>query len=749
MRIAQRNRSFFDWMMRPFKARHIDRTKAPKPSVVDPKWYLEQYPDVAASGMHPYEHYVSFGKAEGRYPAFDRDWYLAEYPDVFASGLDAREHYEKYGKAELRFPCFDEDWYLQANPDVAAAGIDARTHYMQHGKAEGRKPAYSIYSAQSNYRKWIEEFDTISEKTRSRMREHVERFANSPLISIVMPVYNPKPAWLIEAIESVKHQIYPNWELCIADDCSTDSDIRTILERYAAEDSKIKVVFRTANGHISAASNTAIAIAKGEWIAFLDHDDLLADHALFWVVDAINRSPHIRMIYSDEDKKDEQGMRCQPYFKCDWNPDLLYSHNMFCHLGVYHTDLVARVGGFRLGYEGSQDHDLTLRCSELVGAHQIHHIPRVLYHWRMHAASTAFSSTAKPYAANAGVRAINEHFERRGVKATAESTGYCYRVRYALPKKLPLVSLIIPTRNGLSFLRKCVTSILDKTTYSEFEILIIDNGSDERETLNYLRTLRSDERIRVIHDDRPFNFSALNNAAVKIAKGEIIGLINNDIEVISPEWLSEMVSHATRPEVGAVGARLWYSNDTLQHGGVILGVGVVAGHAHKHLTKNNAGYMGRAICIQSFSAVTAACLIVRKSIYESLGGLNDSHLQIAFNDVEFCIRVREAGFRNIWTPYAELYHHESATRGFDVTPEKIARYEREVEYMKSRWADVIECDPAYSPNLTNILEDFSLSWPPRLGKHDFAYCSNDSVKEDGEFESSKFAPNTRQPRQHA
>ncbi len=717
--------SSFGWLIRKLRRGHSGRAQASVTSaldsqVFDPKWYLEQYPDVAASGMPPFEHYVSFGKAEGRYPAFDREWYLEEYPDVPLSGLDARQHYEKFGKAERRFPCFDADWYLKVNPDVAAAGIDARTHYIRHGKAEGRTPAYSIYNAQNDYRKWVEQFDTLSDEMRSQMRIHVQRFPNSPLISVVMPVYNPNVAWLIEAIESVKDQIYPHWQLCIADDLSTDGAIRPILERYAAQDQRIKVGFRTENGHISAASNTAIAMAQGEWIAFLDHDDLLSEQALFWIVDAINRCPHIRMIYSDEDKINDEGIRFHPYFKCDWNPDLLYSHNMFCHLGVYHTDLVVRVGGLRLGFEGSQDHDLTLRCSELIAANHIHHIPRVLYHWRAHAASTASSTAAKPYAEIAGVRAINDHFERIGVRATAEFTGYCYRVRYALPDKLPLVSLIIPTRNGFAFLRKCIGSILEKTTYPEYEILVVDNGSDEQETLRYLGALGLHERIRVIRDDRPFNFSGLNNEAVKLARGELIGLINNDIEVISPDWLSEMVSHATRPEVGAVGARLWYSNDTLQHGGVILGVGVVAGHAHKHLAKSNAGYMGRAGCIQSFSAVTAACLLVRKSIYESLGGLNESHLQVAFNDVDFCIRVREAGFRNIWTPYAELYHHESATRGFDVTPEKIARYEREVAYMRSRWSHVIEADPAYSPNLTIILEDFSLSWPPRLEKHHFA-----------------------------
>jgi GT2 family glycosyltransferase len=289
-------------------------------------------------------------------------------------------------------------------------------------------------------------------------------------------------------------------------------------------------------------------------------------------------------------------------------------------------------------------------------------------------------------------------------------------VRYALPDILPLVSLIIPTRNGLQLLQQCIESIVQKTTYPNYEILIIDNGSDELEILEYFKVLVTDSRIRVIRDHSPFNYSALNNAAVKLARGELIGLINNDIEVISPDWLSEMVSHALRPEVGAVGAKLLYLNSTVQNAGDILGVGIghIAGHAHKDLPRDEHGYFGRANLIQSFSAVTAACLVIRKSTYESLGGLNEVDLQIVYNDVDFCIRLRNAGYRNIWTPYAELYHHESATRGYEDTPEKKARFKREIAYMQSQWGDALQNDPAYSPNLTIHKGDFSLAWPPRV-----------------------------------
>lgn len=681
----------------------------------DAAWYLEQNPDVAASGNDPYEHYMSHGKKEGRHPAFDSDWYLSQYPDVAKSRMNPREHYIKYGKTEGRYPAFDRDWYLKRYPDIAAIGIDPFDHYIQHGKAEGRYPAYSPFNtAHHMYPKWIQEFDTLTDGVRATLRTRSDQFNYKPLVSIVMPVYNHNPVWLEEAVTSVHKQIYQNWELCIADDASTDPAVRPILEHFAKMDNRIKIVFREKNEHVSAAYNSALALAHGEWIALLDHDDILAEHALFWVVEAINQHPDIRLIYSDEDKIDKMGARSAPYFKCDWNPDLFYSQNMVSHLGVYHADLVRKVGEFRTGLEGSQDYDLALRCIEHIAPRQVHHIARVLYHCRIHETSTVHDSHIKPRTMIAGIRALNEHFERQGVKARAELAGSDYRVRYALPECLPLVSLIIPTRNGLKLLQQCVESILAKTTYSNYEILIVDNGSDDPDTLFYLQNLVAKPNIRVLRDDRPFNYSALNNAAIKLAHGEIVGLINNDIEVISPDWLSEMVSHALRPEVGAVGAKLLYPNDTIQHAGVLLGIMGLAGHAHKNLPRHDQGHGRRANLIQSFSAVTAACLIVRKSIYESLGGLNETDLQVAFNDVDFCIRVREAGYRNIWTPYAELYHHESATRGYEDSPEKQVRFTKEVEYFRQCWGDLLQNDPAYNPNLTFDHEDFNLAWPPRI-----------------------------------
>ncbi|WP_217907233.1 glycosyltransferase [Janthinobacterium sp. PC23-8] len=583
---------------------------------------------------------------------------------------------------------------------------------VQSGNPSG-VPVAAGEPDRNDYAAWLHRYDVLDDERRAALRTRQEFFAVQPLISVVMPTYNPKPGWLVEVIESVRQQIYPHWELCIADDCSSNAEIRTILERYQREDSRIKVVFRPKNGHISAASNSAIEVATGDWIALLDHDDLLSEQALFWVAEAINQKPDARLIYSDEDKIDADGVRFGAYFKTDWNRPLFYSQNMISHLGVYHAALVREVGGFQVGMEGSQDYDLALRCIERIEDHQIHHIARVLYHWRVHQESTAMSSDAKPYAQMAGERALTAHFARRGVNATVERVKDSYRVRYALPDHPPLVSLIIPTRNGLELLRTCVQSVLALTTYPNYEILIVDNGSDDPATLDWLRDVQGDQRVRVLRDDRPFNYSALNNGAVRHARGELLGLLNNDLEVITPDWLDEMVSHALQPGIGAVGARLWYPDNTLQHGGVIVGLGGVAGHAHVHMARQHDGYFGRTSLLSAFSAVTAACLVIRKSIFQEVDGLNETDLAVAFNDVDFCLRVRELGYTNMLTPYAELYHYESATRGLDDTPEKSARFNREVEYMKRRWEPLLQHDPAYSPNLSLLYSDFSLAWPPR------------------------------------
>ena len=466
--------------------------------------------------------------------------------------------------------------------------------------------------AVGNYPAWIRLYDRLTEADRTAIRAQLAQFRAHPLFSVLLPVYNPNPKWLERAIESVREQLYPHWELCVVDDASTDPRIWKLIERYASRDPRIKSLKRAENGHICAASNDALRMATGEFIALLDHDDELAPTALYFAALELNRDPQLQLLYSDEDKLDKQGRRCDPYFKPDWNPDLFTSQNYVSHLSVYRSELVRAVGGFRLGFEGSQDYDLTLRCVEQIKASQIRHIPRVLYHWRIAEQSTATFAAAKPYAHEAAIRAMQQHLDRLGIAATAgPDYGDYVRVKYLRASEPPLVSLVIPTRDRASFLRLCLESTFAKTEYPNYEIVIIDNDSSEPETLDYFASLQANERVRICRMPGAFNYSRLNNFGVDQARGDLIVLLNNDIEVINGGWLDEMVSHGLRPEIGAVGARLWYPDKTMQHGGVILGAGGIAGHAHAGI-RNEHGYFARAHLTQNFSAVTAACMLVRK-----------------------------------------------------------------------------------------------------------------------------------------
>lgn len=563
----------------------------------------------------------------------------------------------------------------------------------------------------ASYKEWIEQFETPHLPTLTEARKIIADFSHKPLISIVMPTYNTDDILLRECIESVRNQSYTNWELCIADDASPKQNVKATLEYYKKIDKRIKIIFRQKNGHISLASNSALQLAKGKFVALLDHDDLLPEHALLYVVEAINRNPKANIFYSDEDKLDLRGERTDPHFKSSWNPDLFYSQNYISHLGVYKRSLLTRISGFRTDVEGSQDYDLMLRCLPYVKNSEIVHIPRILYHWRTVQGSTAMSAGQKSYTTDAGIKALTDYFanKKNGVIVLKGPVSNTYRTKWPLPKKPPLVSLLIPTRDRRALTEVAVRSIIDKSDYTNFEILILDNGSTEQDTLDFFEKIQEeDARVRVLRYDFPFNYSAINNFGAKNSRGEIIGLVNNDVEVINPDWLSEMVSHALRDEVGCVGAKLYYSDGTIQHAGVICSIGGVAGHSHKHWPNEHPGYFSRLILTQNLSAVTAACLLVRKSIYEEVGGLDEENLHVAFNDVDFCLKVRAAGHRNVWTPYAKLFHYESISRGAEDTPEKIARFNKEVDFMKNKWTVALEEDPYYNPNLTKEHEDFSL-----------------------------------------
>ncbi|GAB6142404.1 hypothetical protein JCM14076_31330 [Methylosoma difficile] len=595
--------------------------------------------------------------------------------------------------------------------------LGAEAKKEQFTRLEMLKKAYSrtfIGSAQNNglaYSEWIRRIEKPEFDNLDKIRKTQEKFTYKPLVSVIVPVYNTPEEFLRKTIDSVINQSYPNWELCIADDKSPKPHVRQVLEEYIQQDARIKVEFRQQNGHISAASNSALTLATGDFIALLDHDDELSPHALHYMVEAINENPSAMVIYSDEDKIDEQGKRAEPHFKSDWNPDMFFSTNYVSHLGVYRRDLITQIGGFRIGVEGSQDQDLLLRCLPHIKGNEIVHVPRVLYHWRIMEGSTALDSGEKSYTTDAGIKSLQDYFKSIGkddITVTMGPAANTYRVIYGIPKPDPLVSMIIPTRDMLSVLEPCIRSILDKTSYQNYEIIILDNGSVEPETIEYFQTIQEeDKRIRVIPYDFPFNYSSINNYGVQFANGEVIGLVNNDVEIINHDWLTEMVSHAMRPEIGCVGAKLYYDDDTVQHGGVILGLGGVASHSHKNFQRDAPGYFYRLKLIQNLSAVTAACLLIRKSVYNEVGGLEED-LKVAFNDVDFCIKVREAGYRNLWTPYAELYHYESKSRGLEDTPEKIQRFVKEIEYVRNKWGVKLQKDPYYNKNLTLNAEDFSL-----------------------------------------
>ena len=570
--------------------------------------------------------------------------------------------------------------------------------------------------AVGNYAEWIRRYDTPGGADRRKIRRHIARFARRPLISVVMPVYEPKTEHLRAAIESVRAQLYPHWELCIADDASPSEDVRRILSRFAARDPRIRVLLRESNGGIAAASSAALGLTTGDFIALLDHDDTLASTALYFVAHEINQHPETRLIYSDEDKLDVLGRRTNPHLKSDWNHTLFLAQNYFSHLGVFAAALIKRLS-FRDGFDGSQDYDLILRASEELAPNHIRHIPRVLYHWRMAAESAALNITAKPKARAAAIRAVQEHLDRRGVKAQVERTTLedFQRIRYRLPAVLPKVSIIIPTRDLLERLRPCVTSILERTTYANFDLLLVDNGTRDPAALAYLDKLRSTPRVRLFRREGEFNYGQLNNFAVGQSDAEFAALLNNDLTVETPGWLEEMVGQALQPGVGAVGARLLFPDGRIQHAGVILGAGGggLADHAHKGLPRDHHGYFSRALLAQEVSAVTAACMVMRRSVYLEVHGFDAEHLKVAFNDVDFCLRLRERGYRIIYTPYAEFIHWESASRGLEDTREKGARFWAEVNYVKGRWPAALAADPFYNPNLALDQNLFTLAFPPR------------------------------------
>lgn len=549
----------------------------------------------------------------------------------------------------------------------------------------------------------------ITPKKRTQLKKELKNLKYKPLISIVMPVYNVDKKWIKRAVKSIKRQIYPNWELCIADDASTNQKLKKHLRRIN-NDKKIKVFFRKKNGHISEASNSALKLATGEFVALMDNDDIIHPHALLEVVKVLNKNKDTDLIYSDEDKIDIRERRMEPFFKPAWSPDLFMSTNYLCHLTVIRKRLIDEVEGFRKGYEGSQDYDLFLRITEKTN--NIVHIPDVLYSWRKIPGSTAYEYNEKNYADITSIKTLEDSLERRNIQGSVSLGLFpgSFRVKYKIQGE-PLVSIIIPTKNKLEYIQRCISSLLDKTTYKNYEVIIIDTNSTNQETMEYYETLRENPKIKFLEWKKTFNYSSVNNYGVDNTNGEYVVLLNNDTEIITPNWIEGMLEHAQRKEIGAVGVKLLYPNNTIQHAGIILGINGgtgkgVAGHAFRLSPRKVQGFPIQKDIIKNFSAVTAACLMISKKKYEEVGGLNED-FRIAFNDVDFGMRLNKAGYFNLYTPHVELYHHESVSVG---KPEAKTRdndeFCKEIDLMYKKWEKEINNDPFYNPNLSLTSENF-------------------------------------------
>lgn len=554
------------------------------------------------------------------------------------------------------------------------------------------------------YTNWFKEHQPTQEEL--RVQQEV-KFEYQPLVSVIVPLYNTPQRFLKEMIDSVIMQSYQNWELCTVDASDVScSFVEEIVKEYIKRDNRIKYKKLDANYGIAENTNRALEISSGEYILLFDHDDLLMPNALFEVVKELNENKEIDFIYSDEDNVYEDGKTLtNPHFKPDWSPYTLRSYNYITHIVVFKRTLMEQVGIFRKEFDGSQDHDMVLRLTER--AKYIKHISKILYHWRIHSGSVASGIGAKEYALEAGRKAVQAQLDRNNIKGEVVHGLYpcTYKVNYEIANQ-PLISIIIPNKDSKGMLSLCIESILEKSTYKNYEIIIVENNSSTEEIFGYYEQLKSNSKIKVVYWKGEFNYSAINNFGFKYTKGDYIVLLNNDIEVITPNWLEEMVMLCQQKDVGAVGAKLYFEDDTVQHAGVILGIGGIAGHSHKGFPRESSGYVGRLKVVQNLSAVTAACLMCKREIYDELNGL-DEGFKVALNDVDFCMRIRKKGYYVLYTPYSELYHYESKTRGYEDTPEKIERYRKEKEYFFSKWSEEIQ-DPFYNINLTYEKEDFSL-----------------------------------------
>lgn len=561
------------------------------------------------------------------------------------------------------------------------------------------------------YGPWYQAY-VPDQETLEAQKKH--KFDYRPLISIAVPAYQTPVEFLKQMIESLISQTYPEWELCIANASPDNEEMQRVLADYSAKDSRVRFCNLKENLGIAENTNRAFSMAKGEFMGLLDHDDLLAPNALYEIVQALQDHPQADALYTDEDKvTTELDEHFQPHLKPDFNLDLLRSNNYICHFFVVRRSIVEKAGGFRKEFDGAQDYDFIFRCTE--NAREVLHVPEILYHWRTHKASTADNPASKMYAFEAGKRAIEANLERtetKGVVSHTQDLGF-YRVKYPVQGK-PLVSVIIPNKDEKETLQTCMEMLNSNTSYQNFEIIIIENNSTTDEIFRYYKELSKDPRIHLLRWGKEFNYSAINNFGVAHAKGEYLLFLNNDIKSINPDWMEELLGVCQRPEVGGVGAKLIYPDNTIQHAGCVVGMGGIAGHMFVDMPADRTGYLHKASLLQDMSAVTAACLMMKKEVFDEAGGFTEE-LAVAFNDVDLCLKVRKNNHLIVYDPYAKLYHMESKTRGAEDSKEKVRRFQTEIEYMRCHWLDILKNgDPYYNKNLSLTKWNYSLKPIPGM-----------------------------------
>ena len=659
-------------------------------------WYLQENPDVRAAGINPLEHYVRHGIREGRQPCelFQPFWYLDQYRDVARTGMDPLLHFVKHGAAEGRNPSpfFDTGWYLNRYPDVRRSGANPLEHYLRRGRIEGREPRPPRRNALSGYDAWRANHEALETPSLLALERSIVAFRWRPRFSIVVPTFNTPEYALLAFLDSVKKQVYPDWELCIADDASTEPHVRKILSDYAYADARIRVRYRAINGHISEATNSALELATGDYMCLMDHDDEIAPNALYEFAIKLNENPDYDFIYSDEDKVTPNGRRYEPFFKPDWSPEMLEACMYTAHFGCYRMSLVRKIGGLKNEFNGAQDYDFVLRFTEHV--HKVAHVAKILYHWRAVPGSTATSMDRKDYVIEAAVRALEGRVMRTGQLKWVRPNHYkgCFDVRRAIDGA-PKISILIPSAGRDSEVRgkttdllvNCIEKIVRLSTYTNYEIIIIHNG-DLRATT--VRQLAGRQICLVQYDEPIFNFSKKLNLGARRATGEYLITLNDDIEVISPDWIEAMLSIGQNPQVGVVGSKLYFEDDTIQHVGVAFWDGL-PDHIRRGFVHDDPGYFYSNVGQRNYLAVTGACALTRRSLFDSVGGY-DEDFAINYNDVDYCLKIYQKGLRIVFAPQAELFHFESRSRARSVSDEEIGLF-------RARWVDLVKRDPYYSP----------------------------------------------------